>query len=155
MLVFAAALVMTLVMARSQALAESEQLRCSFLEIQASNNGEGIDPKLSALSKKLTRPPLSSWKSFKLTARHDKNLALMNAQDVQLKRGGKLSALYREHTKPKNRKDRFALGLTLDSKSGKRTLDTKIVVDSGDYFVIAHSSSKDSSDLLAITCTLP
>jgi hypothetical protein len=155
MVVSGAALAMFLALVHSEARAESERLRCSFLEIQASNNGEGIDPELRPLSRKLTRPPLSSWKSFKLIARHDKDLVRMTPQEVQLKLGGKLSALYREHTKPKDRKDRFSLGLTLDNKSGKRSLDTKIVVDSGDYFVIAHSSSQDSSELLAITCKLP
>jgi hypothetical protein len=150
-----AALAIFLTLSHSEARAESNQLRCSFLEIQASNNGQGIDPELRRLSKKLTRPPLSSWKSFKLIAKHDKDLVRMNAQEVPLKLGGKLSALYREHTKPKDRRDRFSLGLTLDNKSGKRSLDTKIVVDAGDYFVIAHSSSQDSSQLLAITCKLP
>jgi hypothetical protein len=155
MVVSGAALAMFLALAHSEAWAESNQLRCSFFEIQASSKGEGIDPALRPLSKKLTRPPLSSWKSFKLIARHDKDLVLMTAQELQLKLGGKLSALYREHTKPKDRRDRFSLGLTLDSKSGKRSLDTKIVVDAGDYFVIAHSSSQDTSELLAITCKLP
>lgn len=153
--VLGAALAMMLLGAQSRAHAEAGELACSFLEIKATNDDSGIDPKLKPLAKKLTRPPLSSWKSFKLVARHDKKLARMKAQDIGLKRGGKLSALYRQHSKPEGKRDRFTLELALDNKSGKRTLDTKIVVDEGDYFVIAHSPKKDSGELLALTCDVP
>lgn len=150
-----AALIATLLVAHATAHAEADEISCSFLEIKASNDKSGIDAKLKPLARKLERPPLSSWNSFKLMARHDIKLALMKAQDVSLKLGGKLSVLYRQHSKPQGKQDRLSLELAMDSKSGKRTLDTKIVVDAGDYFVIAHSPKKDTGDLLALTCTIP
>lgn len=150
-----AALALTLAAAQTTAHAEAAQIDCAFLEIEASNTGEGIDKELQPLTKKLTRPPLSAWKRFKLVAKQDKKLAHMKEQELGLKAGGKLAALYREHSKPEGKKNRFSLSLTLDDKAGKRTLDTKIVVDAGDYFVIALSPSRDKSDLLAVTCKAP
>ncbi len=56
---------------------------------------------------------------------------------------------------PKGKKDRLSVSLTLDNKKGKRTLDTKIVLDIGDYFVLALSSPKeDRVDLAAFTCKI-
>lgn len=132
---------------------EAKQAACTFLEIQASAGGGGIDAALKPLAGKLEKPPFSAWKSFSLLARHPQTLALMKAVDVPLKIGGKLSALFRQHSQSPGKKDRLSLSLALDDKSGKRALDTKVHVDEGDYFVIVISQSADGGQLLAFSCT--
>ena len=132
---------------------DAKQASCTFLEIQASSGGGGIDASLKPLAGKLEKPPFSGWKSFSLVARHPQTLLLMKAVDVPLKMGGKLSALFRQHSQSAGKKDRVSLSLALDDKSGKRALDTKVHVDEGDYFVIVISQSADGGQLLAFSCT--
>jgi hypothetical protein len=132
---------------------DAKQASCTFLEIQASSGAGGIDGALKPLAGKLEKPPFSTWKSFSLVARHPQTLPLMKAVDVPLKMGGKLSALFRQHSQSAGKKDRVSLSLALDDKSGKRALDTKVHVDEGDYFVIVTSQSADGGQLLAFSCT--
>jgi hypothetical protein len=133
---------------------EAKQAACTFLEIKASATGSGIDAALKPLANKLEKPPFSSWKSFSLAASHPKTLAHMRAEDVPLKLGGKLNALFRQHTQSAGKKGRVSLSLALDDKSGKRALDTKVHVDEGDYFVIVLGQSADGGQLLAFSCSV-
>lgn len=133
---------------------ETKQAACTFLEIKASANGSGIDAALKPLANKLEKPPFSGWKSFSLAASHPKTLAHMRAEDVPLKLGGKLNALFRQHTQPAGKKGRVSLSLALDDKSGKRALDTKVHVDEGDYFVIVLGQSAEGGQLLAFSCSV-
>lgn len=132
---------------------EVKQVACTFLEIKASASGAGIDADLKPLAGKLEKPPFSAWKSFSLVARHPLTLALMKAEDVPLKLGGKLGVLFRQRSQAAGKKDRVSLSLALDDKSGKRALDTKVHVDEGDYFVIVIGQSADGGQLLAFSCT--
>lgn len=152
------ALLLAVVMLATAATAhaEAETIGCEFLEIEANNSSGNVDPKLnSALAKKLKKPPFSSWKSFSLRAQHERKLPLLKAEEIQLAVGGKLSVLYRQHTQPTGKRDRFALTIELDSKSGKRALNTQIVVDARDHFVIALSSGQENATLLALSCQIP
>lgn len=132
---------------------EATAATCEFLEIKASGGDGGIDPSLKELSGKLQKPPFSSWKRFERVAGHSRTLTRMKAVDVPLKMGGKLGALFRQHSKAPGKKDRLSLSLTLDDKSGKRALDTKVHVDSGDYFLIVADQSTKSGYILAFSCT--
>jgi len=153
---WAAVVVLAVLGIATDAHAEAGTIHCTFLEITASNGPGGIDPGLDAnLTKKLRRPPFSSWTSFTLEAKHQTDLALRKAQDVALKIGGNFGVLYEQHSKPTGKRDRFGLSVALDDKSGKRTLNTKIVVDTGDYFVIALSGGQEKATLLALTCRVP
>jgi hypothetical protein len=132
---------------------EAKQAACTFLEIKASAGAGGIDAALKPLASKLEKPPFSSWKSFSLVASHPKTLAHMRAEDVALKMGGKLGALFRQHTRSEGKKGRVSLSLALDDRSGKRALDTKVHVDEGDYFVIVLGQGAEGGQLLAFSCT--
>ncbi|MCG8421012.1 MAG: hypothetical protein MJE77_24080 [Proteobacteria bacterium] len=136
--------------ATSSALAQTAN--CSFLEIEASNKEGGIDGKLKPLAKKLKKPPLSSWKSYKLVAKHDKSLARMKPEDIRLTLGGKLSALLRRQGNSQGQKTRFEVSITIDNKSGKRAVDSTINVSSGDYLIFAFDVTSERGNLLAFTC---
>jgi len=130
-LALAGALVAALVAAPVDAAAQNKA-ECTFIEIEATNGPGGIDKKLSALAKKLARPPFSSWKSFKVMGRYIKTLELNKAQDISLKLGGKLSALLRELAKAAGSKGRWFISVTTEFKGGKRVIDTKINAAPGD-----------------------
>ena len=149
-LVFAVVLAIAWLGAAPPAHAQDVQAECSFLEIKATNDDSGIDPELKRLKKKLTKPPLSSWNSFKLVARHDKTLTRRKAEDVTLQLGGKLSVLLREKTA--GARTRFEVTLAIDSKKGKRVLDTTGNVAAGDYLIVSVDATAESSNLLAVTC---
>ena len=123
---------------------------CQFLEIQASNDGAGIDDKLKPLKKKFERPPFSSWKKYSLQRNHDETLQLTTAKDIRVGTSSKLSVLYKQYTKGK--KERFKLQLTLSLKNGKKAMDTGVTVTRGDYLLISVSSKADQAFLLAVTC---
>lgn len=134
----------------SPSLAQSTDATCLFLEIRASNDDSGIDPELKRLKKKLEKPPLSAWKSFKLVAKHEKSLTRMKEQEVDLQLGGKLSALLREKTAGK--KTRFDLSVAIDNQKGTREVDTKASVAADQFLIFAYDASKESGNLLAFTC---
>ena len=139
--------------AQSAAAQDTGPAACTFLEIKADSGSGGVDSKLSALKSKLEKPPFSAWKHFELVAKHSRKLAHMKAEEVALKAGGKLTALFRQLSKSAGKKDRLSLSLTLDDKRGKRALDSRVHVDAGDYFVIVVGQSDSEGHLLAFTCS--
>jgi hypothetical protein len=136
----------------SPALAQdADTASCSFLEIEASNDGVGTDPKLLPLTKTFERPPLSAWKKFTLLAKHDQRLALGKSEDVDTTSNkAKLEVVYEEYTKGK--KERFKLSLSFKRADGKKLMTTSVTVDAGDYLVISMPSKQRTSNFLAITC---
>ena len=150
--VLALAVAAFLVGSASPALAQQnvETASCAFLEIQASNDGEGTDPRLLPLTKTFERPPLSAWKKFTLLAKHDETLTLASSEEVDTTSKAKLEVLYEEYSKGK--KERFKLSLTFKRPDGKKLMTTSVTVDAGDYLVISMPSKQHASNFLAITC---
>jgi hypothetical protein len=150
----AAALLAVLLVGGPEAHAQDASARCTFFEIEASNEGEPkVDPPLQPLKKKLEKPPFSSWKTFKVLGKHDNSLSRMKPEQLKLAIGGKLTALYRDLISAKGKKDRLRMTVTMDDKKGKRTLDTTFTVDSGDYILIGGQSLPSGATyILAISC---
>lgn len=127
---------------------------CSFYEIEASNGTPSVDKALKPLSKKLRKPPFSSWKTFKLLKRHAKQLEKMKSFALPLVTGSKLGLIYRDRdaTNPA-KKVRLRFTFTLDDKSDKRMMDGTIKVDSGDYYLIGGQQTKAGATyIIAVSC---
>lgn len=125
---------------------------CTVLEIEASSTAApSIDVELRPLEKKLKKPPFSSWNTFKRLGTQSAPLELMKATTVTLVHG-KAGLLLREVTTREKKKPRVALGITLDDEDGKRTLDTKVQVDAGDYLVVGRSLRGGKGQLVAVSC---
>lgn len=150
-LLLAIAVVAGVALAAGPARAEGETAQCRFIEIRADNSKGGIDGELKPLERKLRKPPFSSWNTFKVLAKHDRALSLMKAENIALSEG-KAQVLFRERNKTAGKKDRVSLAISVDGKDGKRALDTKVNVDSGDFIVIGRSLPDESGHLLAISC---
>ena len=142
--------------AETPAAAAVSTAACQIFEIKASNEGEGVDPALKALSHKLKKPPFSSWKSFKLLKRHDKTVEKMKALNLDLVTGSKLALLFRGASAAQPNKTRLRLTFTLDDKNGKRKLDGTINLDSGDYSLIGGDSIEGGGTyIVAVSCKAP
>ena len=120
-----------------QALADDAS--CDVFEIKATSDSTGLDKELKPLKKKLSKPPFSAWKSFKLVKKHSVKASLMKAVSVKLSAGGKLGLLYKERN---------------DAK-GKRKADMTLKFDSGDFSLVGQDAGKDGSKrVLAIRCSV-
>ncbi len=129
---------------------------CQIFEIKASNEGEGVDPQLKPLARKLKKPPFSSWKAFKLLKKHDKTVEKMKALNLPLVTGSKLALLFRGASGGQENKTRLRLTFTLDDKSGKRKLDGTINLDSGDYSLIGGDTIEGGGTyIVAVSCKTP
>lgn len=62
----------------------SDEVRCDVLTIEASNRGLGIDAALAEHSAVLTKPPFSSFNTFKLVSRQGYDLRLGTASALAL-----------------------------------------------------------------------
>jgi hypothetical protein len=126
---------------------------CEIFEIKASNDGDGVDPALRPLARKLKKPPFSSWKSFKLLKRHDKSVERMKTLNLGLVTGSKLTLLFRGASGGQRNKTRLRLTFTLDDKNGKRKLDGTINIDSGDYSLIGGDTIEQGGTyIVAVSC---
>lgn len=129
---------------------------CQVFEIKASNDEGGVDAALRPLARKLKKPPFSSWKTFKLLKKHEKQVEKMKTLNVGLVTGSKLSLLFRGATGGQPTKPRLRLTFTLDDKSGKRKLDGTINLDSGDYSLFGGDTVEGGGTyILAVSCTTP
>jgi hypothetical protein len=139
--------------AHAQANAPAGTADCQIFEIKASNDGDGVDPQLKPLARKLKKPPFSSWKAFKLLKKHDKTVEKMKALNLSLVTGSKLTLLFRGASGSQDNKTRLRLTFTLDDKSGKRKLDGTINLDSGDYSLIGGDTIEGGGTyIVAVSC---
>jgi hypothetical protein len=129
-----------------------DQVTCQFLEISASTASEGkIAPELRPLEKKLRRPPFSAWNTFSLLSSSSRALARLKSQTLSLKLG-QAAVLLREVERSSGKQPRVTLSVSVDDESGKRVVDTKGSVDTGDYLVVGRSLAKNQGHLFALTC---
>ncbi len=139
-----------LVVAPARAGAE-DAATCSVIEIGATKAKDpSIPPGLKPLEKKLKKPPLSSWNSFKVLSSTTLSLTAMRAAPVKLATG-QASLMLREIDKREGKRPRMALSVTMDDASGKRVVDSKVSVDAGDSLMVGNVENEDGH-FLAISC---
>lgn len=139
---------------KNEGKAPADTATCGVFEIEAKNDKPGIDKQLKPLEKKLKKPPFSSWKTFRLLKKHNKKLAKMKAQSIDLHTGGKMSLLYRDKTGGQEKKVRLRLTVQMDDSDGKRKLNSTLKIDSGDYSLIGGEElDSGGTYIVAITCS--
>jgi hypothetical protein len=125
---------------------------CSVLEIGATNAKDpSIPANLKPLEKKLKKPPLSSWNSFKVMSSTNLSLTALRAGTVKLA-SGQASLMLREIDTRAGKRPRLAITATMDDASGKRVVDSKVSVDAGDYLVVGYLLPNDDGHFLAVSC---
>lgn len=144
------AFVVVLIPAARMARAE-DKASCELLEIHATTGEKpSVPAELKRLEKKLKKPPFSSWNTFALLSQASKELTALRAESVRLKKGA-ASLLLREIQRGSKRA-RLSLAVTIDDQGGKRVLDTKVMVDAGDFVLFGRSLPKNEGLVLAVSC---
>lgn len=135
-----------------------QQVDCAVYEMAASAGQPAVDPALKPLQKKLKKPPFSSWKTFKLLRKHDKQAVKSKVLTLPLHTGSKLSLLYRDQSAAQGKKMRLRVTFTLDDKNDKRKLNSTLNMDSGDLLLIGNESDKmpdGATYIVAVSCRAP
>ncbi len=144
------ALCLALVAFETQARAQAAAT-CTVTEMVATNDGKGVDPKLSRFERKLKKPPFSSWDTFRLLAEKTFDTEEDKPVTTGLAPGGKLTLLLKDKI-PSGGKVRLRYGLDMDSKAGKRILSTTVAFDSGDAVLVAGEPYQKGTYILALSC---
>ena len=145
--------ILALVLCAGPARAQ-DKASCALIEISATNaKAPSIPPDLKPLAKKLKKPPLSSWNSFKVLSSTSLSLETLKAGQARLALG-KASVMLREVDRRAGKRPRLTLGVTMDDQSGKRVVDSKVVVDSGDYLVVGETLANNDGHFVALSCRL-
>jgi len=148
-----ATIILALVVTAGPARAQ-DKASCALIEISATNaKAPSIPPGLKPIEKKLRKPPLSSWNSFKVLSSAHLALETLKAEQAALKMG-KASVILREADHRPGKRPRLTLGVTMDDQSGKRVVDSKVVVDSGDYLVVGETLPNNDGHFVALSCKL-
>lgn len=125
--------------------------QCTVTEILASNEKKGVDPGLAKLKGKLTKPPLSSFDTFKLLG--DKPMALEWQKSASTPLAyGTLTLLYKDRMAAQGGKARLRFGVDVDDKHGHRQVSTVVVFDSGDEVIIGGQPFQGGTYILALGC---
>jgi hypothetical protein len=125
---------------------------CTAIELSATNaGGPSIPGELKPLAKNLKKPPLSSWKAFKVLSSSDFQIEGMKAASPKLAAGA-TSIILRDIDERAGKRPRLQLGITMDGQTGKRVFDSKVAVDAGDYIVYGEILSNDDGHFVALSC---
>lgn len=149
------ALAVALALAPGVAAAQHKQappppptVSCDFFEISASSGKDAsIDPELEKLKKKFKKPPFSSWNTFKLLMKSEKQLTQKKLETIPLKLGKAEATLLGVVNASQVR-----LTISIDDESGKNFVNNTSTFAAGDYLVYGHSLPNNDGHLLALTC---
>ncbi|RMH44883.1 MAG: hypothetical protein D6689_01350 [Deltaproteobacteria bacterium] len=129
---------------------------CDVFEIEANNDGKGIDPGLGGLARVLKKPPFASWSSFVLIARHRAKVATAETAEIALKVGGRLDLTVRDVVRKQGKKPRLRMAVAWVNAKGKKATASS-EVDSGDPWLIGGEpmpGKPKSTYFLGIACTV-
>ena len=120
---------------------------CSYIEIAATNSkAASIDADLKPLEKKLKKPPFTAWNTFHKLSAGATSLTKNKAEAIKLGQGA-ASLMLRDRSEK-----RVELTVTMDGADGKRVLDAKPAMKSGDWLLLVGTNAKDDGHILALTC---
>jgi hypothetical protein len=145
----------TIAYAQPKPAPQAAATQLSVFQIRAHNDtSKPSDAELTQgeLGKKLGKGPFKAWKRFNMAApKQVTQLQQLKAFTADLVTG-KLSVLYRSRTQSQGKRDRLKVSLTMDDKQGKRSLDTTLELDAGDWFLVGgHPLDDGATFILAIS----
>ena len=139
-------LALAVVLASAVPAFADDKADCDYLEISASSGKDpAMDSELKPLEKKLKKPPFSSWNVFHTLASGHVTLQKLKAETLKLK-SGQAGLLLRERAEK-----RLELTIQIDNADGKRVIDNKQSVNTGEWLVFGQNVG-DNGHILALTC---
>lgn len=135
-----------------RALAANDSAACTVRFIHAKHDGATFDPQLAPLKDQLTRPPLSSWKSFSLLGEQKIALHALTPADFAVPgdHQGRLEFL---GTVESNGRQRLRLRWQL-LDGAARLMSTVFVIDDGGTVLQAGIKHEQGLLVLGTTCKL-
>lgn len=132
--------------------AANDKATCSVRIIHAKHDGSAVDERLAPLKSQLDKPPLSSWKSFKLLAQHDLSLKALVPSDFPVPgdHQGRLEFL---GTVEGNGKQRLRLRWQI-LDGAARLFSTIFVIDDGGTVLQAGMKHEQGLLVMGLTCKL-
>lgn len=125
---------------------------CSVRVIHATHDGSQFDARLEPLRPQLTRPPLSSWKSFGLLKQHELSIPSSTPQTFDVP-GDHQGVLAYEGPTEANGKKRLRLRLEISDGKAK-LLSTTFVINDGGTVLQAGLKHEKGLLVLGITCRI-
>jgi hypothetical protein len=126
---------------------------CGARVIQATNDGEGVDPRIERVKPYLVHPPFTSWKKFVLLSSHDLRVEPHQSGSFDLPNGKKGVLTYVDHLLSGQGKHRLRLRLEVVD-GPKRVLDTTFVLDEGGVVLQAGHEHQGHLRILAVFCDI-
>ena len=139
------------------ALADELHASCSVRVIKASQDGEGIDPRITRMREYLQKPPLNAWKKFTLLDEKDVVVAPKATNRFDLPNGRHASLSYVDHVLTPQGKHRLRLHLEIadSANSVKKLLNTTFVLDEGGVVLSAGQKYQNGLLILGFSCDIP
>lgn len=138
-----------LLLGAGTAQADGKGPGCVVRVIHAQTEGNRFDPQLASLRPQLTRPPLSTWKSFRLLQSHD--LQLTEGQAAPFALPGEHSGVLTYEGTAKGSKERLRFKLELKDGPAK-LLATNYVLNDGGTIMQVGIKHENGMLILGITC---
>lgn len=134
------------------AIAANDSAACTVRFIHAKHEGSTFDPQLAPLKDQLTRPPLSSWKSFSLLGEQKIALHALTPTDFAVP-GAHQGRLEFLGTVESNGRQRLRLRWQL-LDGAARLMSTVFVIDDGGTVLQAGIKHEQGLLVLGTTCKL-
>ena len=138
----------------SRARAEAPTAKCTVLEVQATHEKKGVDPKLEKFKSKLGKGILGGYDTFKLLREQSVSAEQQKPATVDLV-NGKLTLLFKDKMGAQGGRFRLRFEVDLDNKAGKRVASSIVTFDSGDGITIGGEEKDGAAYLVALTCSAP
>ena len=125
-------------------------ISAEIMVLHGLNDGSGIDPKIGKMPE-LSKPPFSSYNSYKQLDRTTLSIAKGKVGSHKLPTGRELQVLFKDIVAPGKRPARYLLSASIQTPAGKAFLpNVEVNANAGEWFFVAGQDYKGGSLVVAI-----
>ncbi len=135
-----------------KAAAPEQTVAADFLVLHGTNDGAGIDPKIGKMPE-LTKPPFSSYNSYKLLERSTSASSKSTPSTTKLPNGGVLKVTLKDVIEPKKKGDvkKYVMSASIQKPGGNTFLPMlEVNAKAGETFFVAGQQYKGGILVIAI-----
>lgn len=132
--------------------AAPKSVASEIIVLHGTNDNSGIDPKIGKMPA-LSKPPFSSYNSYKLLDRTNANLAKGAAAPFKLPTGRELQIVYKDVIEPQKQGDprRYVIQASIQKADGKSYLPLmEVNAKAGEWFFVGGQEYKGGSLVIGI-----
>lgn len=137
---------------RRMSVAAGDTAACTIRSMHGLQKKGGIDPRLAALRKQLSRAPFSSYKTIRLVQSKGLSIAQGSRDKASLPNGQLLRLTFKEKLLLKNRL-RLRMHLSITKPRSKKSLvNTLFTIADGGTMLVAGSKYQGGTLIVGVTC---